>query len=86
MSMTNTIKTEIKRQAQKAMKENGYKVFQKNIILLECGYGYETFLYCEILKVDYVMFEDKKTGKQYQCYFGHYNEKSNSLWTVEEYK
>ena len=85
--MTKALKNEIKREAQKAMKENGMKVFQKDIILLECGYGYENFLGTKILIVDYVMFEDKKTGRQWQCAYGerHYNPELNTLWEVNEY-
>lgn len=85
--MTTALKTEIKREAQRAMKENGMKVFQKDIILLEAGYGYETIWGTKILVVDYVMFEDKKTGKQWQCAYGpkHYNSELNTLWEVNEY-
>ena len=85
--MTTTLKNEIKREAQTAMKENGLKVFQKDIILLECGYGHEEFWGTKILKVDYVMFEDRRTGKQWQCYYGarYYNSELDTLWCVEEY-
>lgn len=85
--MTKTLKNEIKRNAQKAMKENGLKVFQKDIILLECGYSHNREYGIDIVNVDYVMFEDRKTGKQYQCYYGpkYYNHEKDTLWLVEEY-
>ena len=85
--MTKAIKNEIKRNAQKAMKENGLKVFQKDMILLECGYAHRREYGLDFVDVDYVMFEDSKTGKQFQCYYGanYYNHEKNTLWYVEEY-
>lgn len=66
--------------AKKACKENGVKVFLKNIILLETGFNGTM--------VDYVMFEDKATGIQYQCYYGanYYNHELDTLWLVTVYE
>lgn len=85
--MKTTIKTELKRAAQKAMKENGMKVFQKDVILLEAGYSYKKEYGMDYVHVDYVMFEDRKTGHQFQCYYGsrYYNSEKNTLWLVEKY-
>lgn len=85
--MTLAEKREYKQAAQEAMKENGKKVFQKDIILLEAGSHYESVFGTRIKIVDYVMSEDVKSGKQYQCYYGakHYNPETESLWEVEEY-
>ncbi len=56
----------------------GHRFIQKNMILLEGGIAYDEFLRQNI--VDYVMFEDCKTGKQYQCYY-----KKNTGVVVNEY-
>lgn len=65
--------------AKRACKENGIKVLIKNMVLLETGF--------DGVMVDYVMFEDLATGKQYQCYWGakHYNPELDTLWAVEQY-
>lgn len=49
-----------KSEAKKACKAEGIKVLIKNMVLLETGMTQGI--------VDYVMFEDRATGKQYQCY------------------
>lgn len=68
-----------KHEAKTACKENGIKVFIKHMTLLETGMidGF----------VDYVMFEDRKTGKQYQCYanWKHFTSEHPSKWIVDEY-
>ena len=71
-------KREIKQAAQKAMKENGIKVQQTNMTLLEAGSRNKV--------VDYVMFTDRKTGRTYQCNYGakYYNHEKNTLWKVYE--
>ena len=90
--MTVRERREITREAQKAMKDNGMEVFQKDMILLELSYEMETINLpgCEPLRVkmyDYIMFEDKATGRQWQCFYGvgHYNPETGSLWEVLEY-
>lgn len=85
--MTKKERTFYRQAAQKAMKENGMKVFQKDIILLETGCSYETVLDIKIQIVDYVMFEDNRTGKQFQCWYGakYYNADLDTLWFVQEY-
>ena len=84
--MTREEKREIMRAGQKALKENGIKVFQKNMTLLECGRKFEEFLGERITIVDYVMFEDRKSGKTYQCNYGerYYNPDKCTLWSVRE--
>lgn len=71
-------KREIKQAAQKAMKENGYKVQQTNMTLLEAG--------ATAQGVDYVMFTDRKTGRTYQCNYGakYYNHEKRTCWAVME--
>lgn len=66
--------------AKKACKENGIKVFLKNIVLLETGF--------DGTKVTYVMFEDIATGIEYQCYYGakYYNPELDTLWLVSVYE
>lgn len=85
--MTLAMKKVCKQEAQKAMRENGIKVFQKDMVLLEAGSHSEDVFGIKVVVVDYVMFEDKATGKQYQCYYGsqYYNPETDSLWAVEEY-
>lgn len=85
--MTKKEKTIYRQAAQKAMKENGLKVFQKDIILLETGCSYETVFGVKVQIVNYVMFEDRKTGKQFQCWYGekYYNADLDTLWFVQEY-
>ena len=83
--MTNAEKTILKQNAREAMKENGIKVFQKDMILLECDYKYEEFYGFKKMIVGYVMFEDRRTGKEWQCYYGHYNVEKDTLWSVREF-
>lgn len=85
--MTKKEKTMYKQAAKKAMRENGLKVFQKDMILLETGCHHENPYGIEFLIVDYVMFEDARTGKQYQCFYGdaYYNPETHSFWAVVEY-
>lgn len=76
-----------KQKAQIALKENGMKVFQKDMFLLKTRCHAENFSTKTIKVVDYVMFEDIKTGKQYECYYGsnYYNAEKSTLWLVKEY-
>lgn len=85
--MTKEVMREIKRQAQRGMRENGLRVYQKDMSLLECGYSEKNVYGISMVAVNYVMFEDAKTGKQWQCYYGakYYNSELNTLWYVEEY-
>lgn len=87
--MTKIEKLEYKRFAKKGCKENGIKVNIKDMILLESGSGEGClhFVGNRELYISYVMFEDGRTGKQYQVYYGakYYNEKTHSLYCVEEY-
>lgn len=68
-----------KHEAKTACKENGIKVAMKHMVLLETGTS-NGF-------VDYVMFEDTKTGRQYQCYanWKNYTIEHPSKWAVSEY-
>lgn len=87
--MTKVEMLEYKRFAKEGCKENGIKVNIKDMILLESGSGKGRlhFVGNKELYIDYVMFEDRKTGKQYQVYYGakYYNEETCSLYCVEEY-
>lgn len=69
-----------KHEAKQACKENGIKAAMVNMELLESGINKNGY-------VDYVMFEDRKTGKQYQCYanWSFYTIDHPSKWIVEEY-
>ena len=84
--MTKTEIKKLKQTAQKAMKENGYKVQQTNITLLECGSYTEDFLGEKLTVYDYIMFTDRKTGRTFQCNYGakHYNHEKGTLWAVYE--
>lgn len=79
-------KRKIKQAAQKAMKENGYKVQQTNMTLLEAGLFIEDVTGLKLEVVDYIMFTDRKTGKTYQCNWGakYYNHEKQTLWYVCE--
>lgn len=85
--MTNKEKNIFKKAAQEAMEQNGVKVFRKYITLLETGNTMENIFGHDVIIPTYIMFEDRKTGKQYQCYYGVSNYTSNhkSLWAVDEY-
>ena len=83
--VTKKIKMELKRQAKQALKENGIKLNMKDMELLELGYEEKELYGVTFVKASYIMVEDSITGKQFQCYYGHYNEKTGSLWEVEEY-
>lgn len=87
--MTKREKLEYKRFAKEGCKENGIKVSLKNMVLLETGSGEGRlhFVGNKELYISYVMFEDVKTKKQYQVYYGvkYYDEKTRSLYYVEEY-
>lgn len=84
--MTREEKREFTRAAQKAMKAYRIKVFQKDMILLEGGRKYEEVFGERITIVDYVMFEDRKSGKTYQCHYGRkWNAELDTIWEVEEY-
>lgn len=69
-----------KSEAKRACKENGIKVLIKNMTLLESGLTKGI--------VDYVMFEDRATGKQYQCGFSwsNYTADHPTPWRVTEYE
>lgn len=84
--MTREKKREYTRAAQRALKENGLRVFQKDMILLEGSCKFEEIFGEKIMVVDYVMFEDKATGKTYQCHYGRtWNAELDTIWEVEEY-
>lgn len=82
--MTKKEMTELKRFAKEALAANNIKMPMANMILLECGNHVESLFGDKITIIDYVMFEDKKTGKEYQCYWGakHYNSELNTLYSV----
>ena len=85
--MTRAEKREYTRAAQTAMKENGVKVYQKDMVLLEGGHRQEDCWGTKVTMVDYVMFEDRATGRTWQCYWGarYYNAERDTLWAVDEY-
>lgn len=87
--MTKNEMLEYKRFAKEGCKENGIKVNIKDMVLLETGSGKGSlhFVGNKELYIDYVMFEDSKTKKQYQVRYGakYYDEKTHSLYCVEEY-
>lgn len=85
--MTKREYAETKRAAKEAMTENGIYVPMTAMILLESGWTSDKVFDTEIKYCDYVMFEDKRTGTQYQCYYGpkHYNPDLDTLWAVVEY-
>ena len=66
--------------AKAACRAEGIKVLIKNMTLLETG--------MENGAVNYVMFKDRATGKQYQCYIGwdYYTADHRSIYFVQEYK
>lgn len=78
-----------KQKAQEACRENGIKVFQKNMTILEKGLERTKLEFCgmTITEVTYVMFRDEASGKEYQCYYGaeYYNVETKSLWAVNLY-
>ena len=69
----------LKHDAKKACIENGLKCSMKHMTLLESG--------SNEFGTSYVMFEDRKTGKQYQCYanWNNYTADHPSKWIVSEY-
>lgn len=84
--MTREERRSYTRAAQTALKENGIKVYQKDMTLLEAGRSFEQVFGERIAIVDYVMFCDRASGKTYQCYYGKtYNAELDTIWSVEEY-
>lgn len=69
----------LKHEAKIACRENGVKVFIKNIALLESGYTNGM--------PDYIMFRDLKTGLEYQCCasWKNYTSDHPSKWVVTVY-
>lgn len=69
----------LKHEVKTACNENGIKVFMNHMTLLE--YGTTNGM------VDYVMFRDRKTGKEYQCCasWKNYTPEHHSKWLVTEY-
>lgn len=78
--MTKKEIAEYKRAAKEACTVYGVKVVMKNMVLLETGRNGSGM-------IDYVMFEDIATGKQFQCYWGakYYNPDKDTLWRVAQY-
>ena len=80
---------EYKRFAKEGCKENKIKMNIKDMVILETGTGDGSlhFVGNKELYISYVMFEDVKTGKTYQVYYGarFYNNETKSLYHVEEY-
>ncbi len=70
----------LKHAAKEACRENGIKVFMNHMVLLEGGMSEGM--------VDYVMFRDLKSGKEYQCgaSWGNCTYEHPSRWLVAEYK
>lgn len=90
--MTNIESIEYKRFAKEGLKENGINVNIKDMILLETGSGRGQLHFIgntmKELYIDYTMFEDRKSRKQYQVFYGarNYTTEHPSLFYVEEYK
>lgn len=79
-----------KRFAKKGCKDHGIRVNIKDMILLETGCSRDGILYFagnKEMYVNYVMFEDFKTGKQFQVRYGvnRYDCEINTLYAVDEY-
>ena len=84
--MTREERREYTRAAQRALKENGIKVYQKDMTLLEAACSYDNSFGIKLMIVDYVMIEDRASGKTYQCYYGKtYNAELDTIWSIEEY-
>lgn len=88
--MTKAEKMECKRFAKEGMKDAGLKVNLKDMILLEMSFsstGSLRYVGNTEMYIDYVMFEDAKTGNQYQVFYGkiYYNPKTKSLYKVNQY-
>lgn len=82
--MTRKETTELKRFAKEALAAYNIKIPMTNMIILECASHVETLFGDKITVIDYVMFEDKKTGIEYQCYWGakYYNPDLDTLYYV----
>lgn len=82
--MTKKEKTELKRFAKEALAAYNIKIPMTNMIVLECSSHKEIIFNDEITVIDYVMFEDKKTETEYQCYWGanYYNHDLDTLYSV----
>lgn len=87
--MTKIEKTEYKRFAKQGCNEHGIRVNIKDMVLLETasGSGRLHFVGNRKLYISYVMFEDSKTGIQYQVFYGanYYDDTTKSLYLVMEY-
>lgn len=87
--MTKGEMMEYKRFAKKACKECGIKVSMTNMVLLETGSGSGClhFVGNEELYINYVMFYDQKSKKEYQCTYTvkNYTADHKSLYYVSEY-
>lgn len=88
--MTRAEKMECKRFAKEGMKKAGLKVNLKDMILLEMGFsstGSLRYVGNKEMYIDYVMFEDEKTGEKFQVFYGKiwYNEETGSLYKVHQY-
>lgn len=81
---------EYKRFAKEGCNDNGIKVNIKDMILLETGCtskGCLHFVGNREMYIDYVMFEDSKTGRQFQVRYGadYYDFEKGTLYAVDEY-
>lgn len=90
--MTKLEKTECKRFAKNGMATIGIKIPMKNIALLEMASGYKEgalhFAGNKEFYISYVMFEDRKTGRQFQISYSskNYTDDNKSLFYVREYE
>lgn len=86
--MTKARQMEYKRFAKEACADCGIKANIKDMVLLETGSHTETIFGAIINVIDYVMFEDIKTGRQFQCTYGvdNYTDINRSLYFVGEYR
>ena len=67
--MKKEVKEQLVKLAREIAGQYGVKVALKNIVLLESG-GSENEV--SLSTIDYIMFEDKASGKQYQYYGGEH--------------
>ena len=85
--MTKQEMNAYKRFAKECCKECGVNATMNNMVLLETGSGKNgrlQFVGDREMYIHYVMFLDRKSGKEYQCTFGaeNYTADHPSLYTV----
>ena len=65
--MTKVELNKYKRAAKQAFKENGLKIYQKDMVVLETGNTQLDDQWGSFIVINYVMIEDCSTGRQWQC-------------------